>query len=67
MDDDRRDDDDFVNLLAAYIESSDRERLRRESPPALFDVVVEHVRSCPECQDHCRKLAARAAFGRTPE
>jgi transposase len=61
MDDDDLWNDAFWNLVAAYIESTDREALRRECSADLFDRVARHVSSCPVCQEQCRVLAERAA------
>jgi hypothetical protein len=43
-------DDDFWNLVAAYIDASDPEALLRNSESALAERVVRHVQSCGLCQ-----------------
>ena len=43
-------DDDFWNLLAAYIDAIDADEQLRNSDPVLADRVARHVESCALCQ-----------------
>jgi hypothetical protein len=58
MDDDRRD-DEFWNLVAAYIDASDHEALQRESSRTMFEQVERHVNSCSLCRARRRIVLAQ--------
>jgi len=61
-------DDMFWNLLAAYIDSEDVDELQRDAAPKLFQRVIDHMSTCPECRDLRRaRLAAFARRARRPK